>query len=180
MKIQECTKLIRKATSDDIDAVELIYRHIHEQEQTGKVTIGWNPNIYPVRNTAEQALQRGDLYVYELSGEVVASAIINGQQVPAYTQGQWLYEAADDEVLVLHTLVVEPSAGGKGIGKAFVHYYEQLAKRLGCKALRLDTNSRNVIARNMYPSLGYREVGVVPCVFNGIPDVQLVLFEKLV
>lgn len=30
----------------------------------------------------------------------------------------------------------------------------------------------------MYQKLGYEERGIVPCVFNGIPDVQLVCLEK--
>ena len=30
----------------------------------------------------------------------------------------------------------------------------------------------------MYKKLGYREIAVVPTVFNGIPDVNLVLLEK--
>ena len=42
----------------------------------------------------------------------------------------------------------------------------------------VDSNSINQRARWMYPSLSYREAGVVPCVFNGIPNVKLVLFEK--
>ena len=48
----------------------------------------------------------------------------------------------------------------------------------GCTVLRIDTNARNLRARAMYAKLGYREAGTVPCVFNGIPDVQLVLLEK--
>lgn len=39
---------IRKAEEKDIDAVAAIYAHIHEQERTGKATIGWLPGIYPV------------------------------------------------------------------------------------------------------------------------------------
>jgi len=42
----------------------------------------------------------------------------------------------------------------------------------------MDTNSRNLRARAMYKKLGYREIGIVPCVFNGIEGVQLVLLEK--
>ena len=30
----------------------------------------------------------------------------------------------------------------------------------------------------MYKKLGYKEIGIVPVVFNGIPDVGLVLLEK--
>ena len=44
--------------------------------------------------------------------------------------------------------------------------------------LRLDTNERNDRAREMYRKLGYKEIGIVPTVFNGIPNVNLVLLEK--
>ena len=52
------TEQIRKAEKKDIDAVAAIYAHIHEQERTGKATIGWLPGIYPVRGTAEAVLAR--------------------------------------------------------------------------------------------------------------------------
>ena len=47
------TEQIRKAEKKDIGAVAAIYAHIHEQERTGKATIGWLPGIYPVRGTAD-------------------------------------------------------------------------------------------------------------------------------
>ena len=47
-------------------------------------------------------------------------------------------------------------------------------------ALRFDTNEKNTVARSFYNKIGYRETGIVPCVFNGIPNVKLVLFEKRV
>ena len=79
---------------------------------------------------------------------------------------------------VLHTLVISPEASGRGLGKAFVRFYEDYALAHGCRELRMDTNERNAAARAMYRKLGYRETGIVPTVFNGIPDVRLVLLEK--
>ena len=78
----------------------------------------------------------------------------------------------------LHTLVVSPSASGKGYGKKFVKFYEDYVLSHGCPELRMDTNARNAAARGLYKKLGYKEIGIVPTVFNGIPDVQLVLLEK--
>ena len=60
----------------------------------------------------------------------------------------------------------------------FVTAYEQYALEKGCSYLRMDTNAVNQTARILYRHLGYEEIGIVPCVFNGIPDVQLVCLEK--
>ena len=48
----------------------------------------------------------------------------------------------------------------------------------GCPYLRMDTNGRNERARSFYSKVGYKETGIVPCVFNGIDGVNLVLLEK--
>lgn len=171
---------IRKAYSRDIDAIEKIYDSIHELEDEGKITTGWITGVYPVRSTAEAALKRGDLFVYDLDGEILAAAIINQTQVDVYADCDWRFKADDSKVCVLHTLVVDPKAAGQGVGTQFVAFYEAYAEDSGCIALRMDTNARNTAARRLYAKLGYTESGTVPCVFNGIPNVELVLLEKKV
>ena len=52
------------------------------------------------------------------------------------------------------------------------------AARQGCRYLRIDTNVRNTRARRLYHSLGYKEISVAPCTFNGLSDIDLVLLEK--
>ena len=42
----------------------------------------------------------------------------------------------------------------------------------------MDTNQKNTAARALYKKLGYREVDIRLCGFNGIPGVNLVLLEK--
>ena len=169
---------IRKAEKQDIPAVAAIFSAIHSAEEKGELTIGWVREIYPTEETARAALIRNDLFVMEKEGAIVASAIINRLQVPDYAKGQWLHAAHEDEVMVLHTLCVHPKAMGKGCGKAFVAFYEAYARENGCRYLRMDTNAVNATARAMYRKLGYREAGIVPCVFNGIEGVGLVLLEK--
>ena len=171
--------MIRKALAADIPAVASIYDKLHTEEEAGRATIGWIRGIYPTEDTARQALCRDDLFVQEHNGTIVGAAIINQTQVDAYYGGPWQFAAADSEVMVLHTLVIDPDAAGRGFGKQFVAFYEDYAIQNGCKVLRMDTNSRNLRARAMYAKLGYREAGIVPCVFNGIAGVGLVLLEKM-
>ena len=170
--------MIRKATLDDLDAISAIYDAIHDREEAGLAVIGWNRAIYPTRASGEASIRAGDMYVLEEEGRVLAAAKINQKQEESYAQGTWTHEAAESEVLVLHTLVVHPEAAGRGIGKRFVAFYEECAARMACPYLRMDTNARNAAARALYRKLGSTEVSIVPCVFNGIAGVNLVLLEK--
>lgn len=172
------TLTFRKAAASDLDAVTAIYDKLHAQEDAGRVTIGWVTGVYPIRFDAEQALERGDLYVCEAEGRVAASGILNQKQVDVYAEGRWSYPAEDSDVFVLHTLTVDPASSGRGIGRAFVRFYEDTASALGCTVLRMDTNEKNAAARRIYAKLGYREADIVPCAFNSIPNVRLVLLEK--
>ena len=116
--------------------------------------------------------------VLEHDGKKVAAAKINQEQVPEYTDADWDYKVDDNEVMVLHTLVVMPNSSKKRYGTKFVDFYEKYALENNCHYLRMDTNAKNSTARSLYKKLGYKEVSVVPCFFNGIPGVQLVCLEK--
>ena len=168
----------RKATEQDLQAIAEIYADVHTEEELGHTSTGWMREIYPTPRTAALALARDDLFVQEEDGQIVGTAIINQQQVDVYAGAPWEFAAADSEVMVLHTLVISPKAAGKGCGKAFVRFYEEYALAHNCHFLRIDTNARNARARAMYHKLGFKEIDIVPCAFNGIAGVQLVLLEK--
>lgn len=170
--------MIRLAREGDLPAIAAIYGRIHDAEAAGAVTTGWLRGVYPTEATARAALDAGDLFVLEDGGRVVASARINREQVDAYANVPWRYRADDRDVMVLHTLTVDPSAARRGYGRQFVAFYERYALDNGCRVLRIDTNARNAVARAMYARLGYVESGIVPTVFNGIPNVMLVCMEK--
>ena len=170
--------MIRKATSVDIPAISAIYERIHDAEAAGRLSTGWLRGVYPTEATARAALAAGDLFVLESEGRIVAAARINRIQVPDYAFVNWQYAARDDQVMVLHTLTVDPMRSGRGHGRAFLAFYEEYALQNGCPVLRIDTNAKNAAARAMYAHHGYIESGVIPTVFNGIPNVRLVCMEK--
>lgn len=170
--------IIRKATANDIDSVEKLYGDVHTAEEEGKQTVGWIRGVYPVRATAQEALERDDLFVLEDDGTVYGAAIINKIQADIYSKAHWKHSVADEQVCVLHTLVISPNHTGRGYGKEFIRYYETYALNIGCAELRIDTNEKNTVARKIYTKLGYTKTDIVHTDFNGIPGINLVLFEK--
>lgn len=170
--------MFRKARIEDIDRINEIYEEILQEEEAGRASIGWVRGVYPTRKTAEAAILSGHMFVEEDRGQIIAAAKLNQTQEAAYAQAKWRYDAPEEQVMVLHTLVISPKAGGAGYGTRFVGYYEQYALAHGCHYLRMDTNARNSRARTLYKKLGYTEVGIVSTTFNGIQDVQLVCLEK--
>ena len=113
---------IRKAARADLDAVCRIYDQIHTAEERGEAAIGWQRGVYPERETAEAALTRGDLFVQEQNGEIVGTAILNQTQVDSYAGANWRHDAPDSEVMVLHTLVIDPEAKSRGLGREFAAF----------------------------------------------------------
>lgn len=170
--------MIRKATERDIKAIAAIYEDIHTEEEAGRLTIGWERGVYPTEATAAESIDKNEMFVCERDGKVIAAAKINREQVDVYEGAPWEYPAPDEQVCVIHTLVVSPKAQSGGAGREFVEFYEKFALENGCPYLRMDTNEKNERARGFYKKVGYKEIGIVPCVFNGIDGVNLVLLEK--
>lgn len=170
--------MFRKANSKDVDRISEIYDEIHSEIESGKIETGWVRDTYPTRKTVEDSIARGDMFVGEDNNQVVSAAIINKEQGSLYKGQPWSYDVPEDEVMVLHTLVVSPLIKGQGYGTKFVSFYEEYALDNGCKYLRMDTNEANMNARKLYEKLGYKEINIITCVFNDIPGVRLVFLEK--
>ena len=170
--------MIRLATGSDISRIVEIYDATILGEEMGLTSIGWRRGIYPTEKAALDALSRGDLFVFEDHGVIAATAVINQNQADEYAECMWRYPASDCEVMVLHTLAVDPKMKGRGIGSAFIRFYEEYAKGNGCKYLRMDTNEENSPARRLYRELGFEERGSVYLRFDGIPNVYLMCYEK--
>lgn len=170
--------MFRKASVADVENIAELYDAIHSEAEAGRAVTGWIRDVYPTEETARAAISRGDMFVEEAQGRIVAAARINQEQVDVYADAAWDHDAPPEQVMVLHTLVVSPREKGLGYGSRFVAFYEQYALEQGCPYLRMDTNAKNLAARALYRKLGYKEVSVLPCKFNGIPDVALVCLEK--
>lgn len=173
--------MIRSAKLTDIDEVEKSYTELLLYEKENGAYTVWQLGVYPTRQTAENALSSGSLYVMEQSGEIYASMIVNQTSPEEYGNIQWKCRALSSEVLVLHLLCVRPSKLGQGIGQEMVRFAAEECKRRHCKTLRLDTGKQNIPAVSLYKKLGFELAGTAPmCIGGKIAHNDHLFFEKTI
>ncbi|MBD5522172.1 MAG: GNAT family N-acetyltransferase [Lachnospiraceae bacterium] len=171
--------MIRKATFDDIDLIEDTYNEHFEYETEHEAFTIFKKGIYPTRKDTEKAVDTGTLYVYEDNNNIAGSIIVDKSQPIEYTKIAWENTLANDDVMVIHLLMVRPSRVGKGIATALIRYAMELAENNSCKALRLDTGSQNIPAVSLYKKLGFQIVAAASMkVGNAIEHREHLFLEK--
>ena len=170
--------MIRKAVAEDISFVEEIYNEITSNEEIIKFT-QWMKGLYPTVLTAQKSFEEGTLFVSEDDGVITGAVILNHEQPEEYKKLKWSIEAEGEKVLVIHTLCIKPSFSKMGLGQKFIIFAENYAKELGCTAIRLDTNDKNIPGAKLYKKMGYTHVGNADFNFQGLKYQNLKCFDKV-
>lgn len=67
---------------------------------------------------------------------------------------------ASHRIARLYSIAVAPEARGLGLGESLLASAEQLARRRGSRAMRLEVRTDNAPAQRLYERRGYRRFGV--------------------
>ncbi|UYZ58270.1 GNAT family N-acetyltransferase [Hymenobacter latericus] len=162
---------LRRATAADLPAILNIVRRVVPLMQAAG-NFQWEAD-YPNAAVFRADIEREQLWVAELSGQIAGVAALTTDQDPEYAQADW--DAAEPAV-VTHRLAVAPEAQGKGIAAALLLQAEQLAAEWGLRSLRVDTNSENKATQRLFPKLGYRFAGEITLAFR--PGLRFYCYEK--
>lgn len=100
----------RKATPGDLDALLALYDRVFTAEEAGRTSVGWKRGIYPTHQTLEDALARDNLFLEEADGALVGAAVFNKLQSDYYAPAPWQIDARPNEVMVMHTFAIDPTA----------------------------------------------------------------------
>ena len=170
---------IRRAAETDTDELTALYDEVIDHLAATTNYPGWQHDEYPTRQTAEQGIEEGNLYVAEADGKLAGTLILRHTPEQAYRGAPWQVEAADEEMLVVYTFTVSPRFSGQGVGRALLEFAAEFARRQGMKALRLDVTDGNVPAIRLYERCGFRyiatvDLGLADC---GLPWFRL--YERL-
>ena len=151
---------IRAANAFDLDATGRLYNEVVGFLNATENLTGWG-NEYPTRTDAEAALSEGALYVALREKELAGTVILNQKPAAEYFGEPWQVVCEWSEVLIIHTLAVDPRFRRNGIAEALLKFAEALAKQRGLRAIRLDGYRKNEPAFALYEKLGYKFIGMV-------------------
>lgn len=158
---------VRLAGPEDLPAVGAFWFRINRWFERQPVNpCGWRNGFYPTPETAEAAISAGTLWLLENGGLLAGTMVLNHRQAPAYRKGDWSVPAADDEVLVIHTLAVDPACSGRGAGRLLLKFALRHGRDTGCRTVRLDAFTGNSRAISLYERAGFRLAGTVDLGLN--------------
>lgn len=170
---------IRKAKAEDLNQVQKIYDDIILYEEQNVKYTAFQFGVYPVRETAEKALESDSLYVCENNNTICASMIFNQLQPDEYKNIDWEYKFSENEIIVIHLLCVGPAYSGKGYGRKMIEFAVDEGIRKNCKAVRLDTGNQNIPAKSLYEKNGFTVAGMNNMSIGGlIEHSNHVFYEK--
>lgn len=152
---------IRLATYEDLDNIEALYTHLTEHIEETINYAGWVKDVYPTRDTAKSALERSDLFMLEKENNILGLVILNNIEDESYKDITWSVQAQSNELLVVHTLAINPNFRNMGSAKALMNFAKEYAMENKLKTIRLDTHIGNIPAYTLYESLGYKLCGTI-------------------
>ncbi|MDR2918431.1 MAG: GNAT family N-acetyltransferase [Tannerella sp.] len=166
--------IVENGTVADINELETLYDTLNDYLSVTVNHPGWIKGIYPVRETAEDAIIEGSLFILKRDGLIAGSIILNHTPETAYRGADWGVDADNQEVLVVRILVTHPQFMQQGVAQRLMAFAKEYAELLSVKAIRLDVSVDNFPAIKLYEQSGYKYIGTVDL---GLPYEHLKWFR---
>src|SRR5215471_1889176 len=162
---------IRLATRDDLVSLTgLVSRVVPLMRAEGNLQ--WD-DTYPNPEVFGQDIERGQLWVAEISDRLAGVVAITSDPEPDYVQADWDHNEA---AIVVHRLAVDPEFRGAGVARALMQHAEEVARSQGIHTIRIDTNIENPATQRLFPGLGYRFAGEISLQMR--PGLRFLCYEK--
>lgn len=142
-------KLLEPAQLSDRDAVNKI------DVQVNDLHVSWRPDIFQYCNEGipedffEECVEKQNLYVARMDGEVVGFVIFFTWQ----TNGP---ASVPSKVLDLDAIAIDEFHRHQGIGTMIMEDMREIARELGCNDIQLSVYPQNENAIRFYEKCGFR------------------------
>lgn len=147
-----------KACENDFDRLEKFYNFVIDNTETMAKCCRWIYGLHPRADMIMDYIKEGAMYYTEEDGKMLSAVAVTPYQSEDYRTVKWaegLKELANDEVVTVHILAVNPDYQKQGIAASTMEAVKLLAGEMEKKAVRLDALDTNYPAQRLYESLGY-------------------------
>ncbi|WP_314023745.1 GNAT family N-acetyltransferase [Gemella sanguinis] len=166
--------MLRKAKSTEIEKVmSVIEDGVKFLKQQG---INQWQHGSPGRSDVENDIKQEASYVYELDGEIVATAMLNTYDAD-YEKYPTIWTKCSN-YLVIHRLAIKKEYRSQGVGHKFMNDIILFAKENSVEYIRIDTHKDNVIMRKYLSKNSFKELGKIKLSMkNSLDDKERIAYE---
>ncbi len=169
--------LIRKAETDEYEAVRSFYHSLIDAVAELPYGAGWVKDVYPSPEFLEESVRDGCLFIGTQDGSIAAAMVLNHECNDGYRGFAWPTEASDEEITVIHALGVHPAYGRRGYAGQMVRFAIDRARREKQKVIRLDVLKGNLPAEKLYSGIGFRYLHTLPLFYEDTGWTEYELYE---
>lgn len=153
---------MRRAQLSDLDAIMRLERETFTDD-------AWSEDA--MRREIESP---NGYYLVAVDEPITASEAATDAPGPALLGYAGLLAPSGSEQGDIQTIAVDPASRGMGLGRGLMHALITAARRRHMAEVFLEVRADNPIARALYDSLGFEEIGVRPRYYrNGVDAVVM-------
>ncbi|MCD2441694.1 ribosomal protein S18-alanine N-acetyltransferase [Agromyces sp. SYSU K20354] len=152
--------LMRRAKLSDLDAIMRLERET------------FTDDAWPEDAMRREIESPHGYYLVAVDEPITASDAAD-EPGPALRGYAGLLAPSGSEQGDIQTIAVDPSSRGMGLGRGLMHALITAARRRHVTELFLEVRADNPIARALYDSLGFEQIGVRPRYYRGGVDAVL-------
>lgn len=172
---------VRKATSEDTDAVLDFYHAMIDEMQGTNFDILWKRDKHPSDDFLQESIENGYLILGTVDdGDIACALVIDRTAAPGYEKAPWKLLAPESQIGIVHSVATRPKYHGCGFATQLMQESIAISRKDGLQALRLDTFIDNVRSHGLYDKLGFINHGTWPVYYDDLGTIGLDLFEYVI
>ena len=166
----------RKATKLDQEKLLTLYHDVIEQQKYDEFGASWTKGVYPTDADILSHLEKGEMFIGEENNVLACCCAVVAGEDEIYKNADWITEVNNNEIAVLHLLVVNKDFRRKGLATEFLNYIKTELERC-FKVIHLDALITNLPADRLYRKFGFICIGQYPVWYEDIGNTEVFLYE---
>lgn len=168
---------LRKAFTRDLDQIRALYWRLLDSSPKYGQILQWKKDIYPNDDDWNAYISKGEMYLILQDVDVIGAVAVTNAQSKEYRKIRWTVNSEDQDVAVVHLLMISPEYQGHGVATAALDEIIRLAVEKKKRVVRLDAIGTNVPAQKLYEKYGFVNCGIAQEYYESTGKTEFIFYE---